>query len=77
MRNPRTALDAVCVAPCLLSHAGFEPSPPSNPVFDVAVDSPFWGEDGYFRIKRGVNECNIEDNVLSSQDNAKWHGPGV
>jgi cathepsin B len=23
-----------------------------------------WGEEGYFRIVRGVNECNLEDNVI-------------
>ena len=24
-----------------------------------------WGEDGYFKIRRGVNECDIESNVYS------------
>jgi hypothetical protein len=26
----------------------------------------WWGEDGYFRILRGVNECQVENYVLSS-----------
>ena len=39
--------------------------------------NPFWGENGYFRILRGANECGIEDNVLASQDQAKWSGPGI
>jgi len=25
-----------------------------------------WGENGYFRIRRGVNECEIEDFVLGA-----------
>jgi hypothetical protein len=25
-----------------------------------------WGENGYFRIRRGVNECEIEDFVLAA-----------
>jgi len=25
-----------------------------------------WGEDGFFRIRRGVNECGIEDNVFAA-----------
>lgn len=25
-----------------------------------------WGEDGYFRILRGVNECNVEKNCISA-----------
>jgi len=41
--------------------------------------NPFWGEKGYFRIKRGSNECGIEDQVTFSGANAKWsqgsHGP--
>lgn len=24
-----------------------------------------WGEDGFFRIKRGNNECGIEDNITA------------
>lgn len=25
-----------------------------------------WGESGYFRIRRGVNECNIESNAVAA-----------
>jgi len=25
-----------------------------------------WGEKGFFRILRGVNECGIEDNVYAA-----------
>jgi len=34
--------------------------------------NPYWGEDGYFRIKRGKNECGIEDGVTFSSPTAKW-----
>merc|ERR1711959_834640 len=34
--------------------------------------NPYWGEQGYFRIKRGNNECGIEDGVTFSPANAKW-----
>lgn len=37
--------------------------------------NPTWGEAGYFRIVRGVNECGIESQVTSSSSNAKWSGP--
>jgi hypothetical protein len=37
----------------------------------------YWGEAGYFRILRGVNECGIEDWMMSSHDDAKWSGPGI
>jgi hypothetical protein len=37
------------------------------------------GEKGYFRIKKGNNECGIENQVTFSGANAKWthggHGP--
>ncbi|ALC42487.1 Swim [Drosophila busckii] len=34
----------------------------------IAANSwgPWWGERGYFRIKRGTNECGIEEYVLAS-----------
>jgi cathepsin B len=35
--------------------------------------NPYWGEDGYFRIVRGSNHCGIEDNVVATAANAKWH----
>jgi hypothetical protein len=34
--------------------------------------NPFWGEDGYFRIRRGHNECGIEDGVTGSSADAVW-----
>jgi cathepsin B len=34
--------------------------------------NPFWGEKGYFRIKKGENECGIENQVTFSAANAKW-----
>jgi cathepsin B len=34
--------------------------------------NPYWGEKGYFRIKRGNNEAGIEDQVTFSPANAKW-----
>merc|ERR1719238_1827321 len=34
--------------------------------------NPYWGEDGYFRIKRGNSECGIEDGVTFSSADAKW-----
>jgi hypothetical protein len=30
---------------------------------------------GYFRIRRGVDECGIEDQVVANS--GKWHGPGI
>jgi len=34
--------------------------------------NPYWGEDGYFRIKRGDNDCGIENGVTFSAADAKW-----
>lgn len=34
--------------------------------------NPYWGEKGYFRIKKGNNECGIEDGVTFSSADAKW-----
>ena len=39
--------------------------------------NPYWGEQGYFRIVRGTNECGIESGAVASPDDAKWSGPGV
>jgi len=39
--------------------------------------NPYWGEKGYFRIKKGVDECGIEDEVVVSSATAIWHGPGL
>merc|ERR1711959_466723 len=34
--------------------------------------NPYWGEKGYFRIKRGNSECGIEDGVTFSAATATW-----
>jgi cathepsin B len=34
--------------------------------------NPYWGEKGYFRIKRGNSECGIEDGVTFSGADATW-----
>ena len=34
--------------------------------------NPFWGENGYFRIKRGSNECGIEEQAVANSASAKW-----
>jgi len=34
--------------------------------------NPYWGEKGYFRIRRGENECGVEDMVTASSPSAKW-----
>jgi len=34
--------------------------------------NPYWGEKGFFRIVRGVNECGIEGQVTASADTAVW-----
>jgi len=34
--------------------------------------NPYWGEHGFFRIIRGVNECGIEAQVTVSSDNSVW-----
>jgi len=36
--------------------------------------NPYWGEKGYFRIKRGTNEAGIEEQVTSSSSDAVWSG---
>jgi len=38
--------------------------------------NPYWGENGYFRIVRGTNECNIEGGVTGSHANAVWSKAG-
>jgi len=38
--------------------------------------NPHWGEKGYFRIRRGTNECGVEDQVTASSPNAKWTRKG-
>mmetsp|Transcript_34610 Transcript_34610/g.107011 ORF Transcript_34610/g.107011 Transcript_34610/m.107011 type:complete len:382 (+) Transcript_34610:62-1207(+) len=34
--------------------------------------NPYWGEDGFFRILRGSNECGVEDQVTGSPSDATW-----
>merc|ERR1711939_1289979 len=34
--------------------------------------NPYWGEKGYFRIRRGNNEGGIEDQIVASSPTAKW-----
>merc|ERR1712007_408452 len=34
--------------------------------------NPYWGEKGYFRIKKGNNECGIEDQATASSASATW-----
>lgn len=39
--------------------------------------NPYWGEKGYFRIKRGNNECGIAGQCSSSGAKAKWVPPSA
>merc|ERR1712216_145243 len=34
--------------------------------------NPYWGEGGYFRIRRGSDECGIESQVVANS--GLWHG---
>lgn len=36
--------------------------------------NPYWGEDGYFRIIKGINSCGIEEQVVSSSADSIWSG---
>eukprot|EP00929_Paragymnodinium_shiwhaense_P014667 TRINITY_DN1225_c0_g1_i4.p2 TRINITY_DN1225_c0_g1~~TRINITY_DN1225_c0_g1_i4.p2 ORF type:complete len:371 (+),score=97.03 TRINITY_DN1225_c0_g1_i4:67-1179(+) len=38
--------------------------------------NPYWGEKGYFRIKRGDNEGGIEDQVIGASAQATWGKKG-
>jgi len=38
--------------------------------------NPYWGEKGYFRIRRGTNEGGIEDQAVASSPSAKWMWAG-
>ena len=38
--------------------------------------NPYWGENGYFRIKRGNSECGIEDGVTFSPHDTTWSQGG-
>lgn len=37
--------------------------------------NPHWGEEGYFRIVRGQDDCGIEGSVVASDSDAKWNYP--
>jgi len=37
--------------------------------------NPHWGEEGYFRIVRGQDECGIESGAVASDADAKWNYP--
>jgi len=34
--------------------------------------NPYWGEKGHFRIRRGTDECGIEDDATATSAGAKW-----
>mmetsp|Transcript_19735 Transcript_19735/g.45644 ORF Transcript_19735/g.45644 Transcript_19735/m.45644 type:complete len:369 (-) Transcript_19735:306-1412(-) len=34
--------------------------------------NPYWGEEGYFRIVRGIDECGIESQVYASSAGSTW-----
>jgi len=34
--------------------------------------NPYWGEDGYFRIVRGDDDCGIESGAMAAASNAEW-----
>jgi len=38
--------------------------------------NPYWGEEGYFRIRRGVDECGIEDTGMAAHPRATWTWAG-
>jgi cathepsin B len=38
--------------------------------------NPYWGEKGYFRIRRGTNEGGIENQAVASAPDAKWGWAG-
>merc|ERR1719352_2027533 len=38
--------------------------------------NPYWGEEGYFRISKGNNDCGIENGVTFSAADAKWSKKG-
>ena len=39
--------------------------------------NPYWGESGYFRIRRGSDECGIEEQVVANSPDGGWQGPGL
>lgn len=47
----------------------------TTPFWKVANSwNPYWGEDGYFRIIRGQDECGIESQIVANSASGKW-GP--
>jgi cathepsin B len=56
---------------------GWGVDPSAGPYWKVANSwNPFWGEKGYFRIKRGDSEGGIEDGVTGSSADATWAKKG-
>jgi len=38
--------------------------------------NPYWGEEGYSRMRRGTNEGGMEDQAVASAPGAKWTRAG-
>ena len=45
--------------------------------FHLFLLDRYWGEKGYFRIKRGNDECGIARSAVASSEDAKWAAPSV
>ena len=44
---------------------------------DLFLMDRYWGEKGYFRIKRGNDECGIARSAVASSEDAKWAAPSA
>jgi cathepsin B len=52
---------------------GWGVDPKGGPYWKIANSwNPFWGEEGFFRIVRGSDECGIEDDVVATAAGAVW-----